>query len=190
MRPYVPTILALPVLAMVTYGGLVGPATKRPDLAAPTAAVVTQTLIRAASESEAIRVLDASQSTQLPPQTSQITFCLLSVQRIHLREAQTAVGFKPQTKCEQVVSSIRHKSKVSYLRALEWRQAGTEFFSSNTLSATLLTKNVAYRCRSARETQWRGTTLVTVVYRGARYYGVASTDPERLSCGPTVVRAG
>ena len=189
MKPYVPALISLPVLAMLTYNVVAEPATKRPDLAAPAAVVVTQRLIRAASESEAIRLLDASQFAPLPPQTSQITFCLLSVQRIHLREAQTAVGFKAQTKCEQVVSSIRHKSKVSYLRGLEWRQAGTEFFSSNTLSATLLTKNVAYRCRSTRETQWRGTTLVTVVYRGARYYGVASTAPERLSCGPTVARA-
>ena len=113
---------------------------------------------------------------------SRLALCELDVQEVHLRLGRGSVGFKPLTTCSVPVTSIHHRSKLTYRFLLEWRQAGPEWKGDNVGQRKLYSKGLEYRCRGTRETQWRGTTLVAVVYEAQTYYGVATTPIRTLPC--------
>lgn len=89
--------------------------------------------------------------------------------------------------CSVAVTSIRHESRLSVQSGTEWRPVGINYVDRLTHTDLLYTKDIEYLCRGKKETTWRGTTRVVVVFEARTYSGQANTRAQRLACGATRV---
>ena len=109
---------------------------------------------------------------------------MLYPSRVYLRTSSNkgAAGFKPYTKCTENVTSIHQDSSLRYEYFGLWLVARGPVTSSNNNVASLTQKNIEYFCRGEGKTDFRGTTLGTIVSGGKTYYSRVYTEVKNEKC--------
>ncbi|MFV2145533.1 MULTISPECIES: hypothetical protein [Isoptericola] len=151
-----------------------------------TEATTATPYILAASPEEAIALLDELESQQADEITTRaVSFgpCTLHPSTIHWRTSSgnKSIGQKPYTRCTVPVSRIHHTTELRYQHYLTWKVAKKKT-GGNYNQKNYTQKNVEHFCTGTTGTNFRGTTLGKIVYKGKSYYSRVYTSPARFGC--------
>lgn len=116
--------------------------------------------------------------------------CTLYPRNVHVRTGKPSegkvIGFKPVTKCEHAVESIRHESRLKYKYYLWFRDAplagGVPTVAQNRGVARLEQKNIEFKCNGDVDTDFVGNTAGTIVSGGRTYRAEVNTEVFREAC--------
>ncbi|WP_328811794.1 LGFP repeat-containing protein [Rhodococcus sp. NBC_00294] len=123
-------------------------------------------------------------ASRIPPGSVQYGPCILIPQFLHWRTDSgpgAIVGYKPVTRCDEPMTSIKHETDLRYEYFGYWRIADS--YSSNNYGVkNLQQKNVEFHCTGDTGTWFGGRTLGTINVGGKEYYAAVYPPRKKFDC--------
>ncbi|WP_159612447.1 hypothetical protein [Glutamicibacter sp. JC586] len=143
--------------------------------------------VEANSPEEAVKKLDALESPLLIGTAAATKYgpCILKPEYLHLRKSggYETVGYKTKTTCTSAVTSVKHETDLRRKFMIWWKKAGNTTTSVSRGEKSLYQQNVKFTCKNTKATNWSGTTLGTIVYKGKNYFARVYAPVKKLACG-------